>query len=47
MRFPPRGRPLNEGDVGERVGDMDRTEKVDVFKSFEPSSVWMEMGGGR
>lgn len=47
MRFPPRGRPLTEGDVGERVGDMDNTEKGEVGKSFEPSPMWMEMGGGR
>lgn len=47
MRFPPRGRLLYEGDVGERVGDMDRTEKGDVASSFEPSFAWMEMGGGR
>jgi len=47
MRFPPRGRPLYEGDVGERVGDMDNTEKGEVVKSLEPSPMWMEMGGGR
>ena len=43
MRFPPRGRLLSEGDVGERVGDMDRTENDEVSNSFAP----MEMGGGR
>ena len=47
IRFPPRGRPLNEGDVGERVGDMDKIEKGEVAKSFEPSFAWTEMGGGR
>lgn len=46
-RFPPRVRPLNEGDVGERVGDMDKTEKGEVAMSFvELSRAWMEMGGG-
>ena len=47
IRFPPRGRLLNEGEVGERVGDMDKTEKGEVAKSFELSPAWMEMGGGR
>lgn len=47
MRFPPRGRLLNEGDVGERVGDMEKEEKGEVAKSFvEPLSGWMDMGGG-
>lgn len=46
-RFPPRGRLLNEGDVGERVGDMEKEEKGEVAKSFvEPLLAWMEMGGG-
>jgi hypothetical protein len=47
MRFPPRGRPLNEGEVGERVGDLEKTEKGEVARSFvEPSPVWMEIGEG-
>lgn len=39
IRFPPRGRPLNEGEVGERVGDMDKTEKGEVAKSWGASVV--------